>query len=89
MGKADNTLLAPVEALGVRAAQSDKDGAKAYKAQVWKNGKIEDRVVQTGLNDRKLTEVRSGLAVGEQLIIGRKKPQPPDQGGGFRGGARL
>ena len=41
--------------------------------EVMANGKIERRMVETGVTDRVNTEIKSGLKEGEQVVVGKKQ----------------
>ncbi|MBP7001894.1 efflux RND transporter periplasmic adaptor subunit [Amaricoccus sp.] len=65
LGRAEDVPTIPAAALGARNA----DGTRAATV-VGAEGALETRTVTTGLADDALVEVRSGLAVGENVAIG-------------------
>lgn len=64
VGKKENVLMVP------RRAIEKINGDRIVK--VLKKGKTEDRKIQIGLEGGDYTEVVSGLAEGEEIIIGKK-----------------
>jgi len=70
-----------------------------YNVHVVKNGNIETREVEIGVMNRLSAEVKSGLAVDEEVVLdggltpqGQRRAGPGNQtrpGGGFGGGPRL
>ncbi len=68
--KADNVPVLPMEALGKRLKDQDKDGAKAYQILLKKAGeKPTPTTILVGLTDRFQAEVKSGLSVGDVVVI--------------------
>ncbi|MGR6430748.1 efflux RND transporter periplasmic adaptor subunit [Rhizobium sp. PAMB 3182] len=65
LGEAKDVLVIPSSAL----SGAGKDGA--YSVQVvGKDGTLEKRQIETGLNNKTLVEVKSGLSEGERVVIG-------------------
>jgi macrolide-specific efflux system membrane fusion protein len=89
INKAENVLALPVSALGKRVPDQDGDGTLAYSVRVVQGRKIEDRVVQIGLMNRTMAEVKSGLSAGDEIALPMTVTSASSSGGGFRGGPRL
>lgn len=92
VGRAENVPLLPLEALGRRTTNPKKPEEALYQVKVWNGSRTEERVVTVGFNDRKVTEIRTGLREGERVLIERKetiKTQQNQRGGWRGGGARL
>lgn len=69
LGQAADVLTIPSAALGLRG----KDGL--YTVQVLgADGQITPRQVEVGLNNRTLAEIRSGLSVGDRVVMGQIAP---------------
>ncbi|MCQ2004138.1 efflux RND transporter periplasmic adaptor subunit [Rhizobium sp. NRK18] len=65
LAEAKDVLVIPSSALGT----AGKDGK--YSVQVvGKDGTLERRQIETGLNNKTLVEVKSGLTEGERVVIG-------------------
>jgi macrolide-specific efflux system membrane fusion protein len=86
LGKAENALIAPAEALTRRAPREDNDKGKAYRIVVanGENGR-EQRVIHVGLQTRTQAEVTGGLKEGERIVLNRPAGNPrmasnPQQG---------
>lgn len=79
LGKAENVLLIPVTAL--IKAQNGRD----YYVQIpTADGSVENRLVETGLNNKTMVEIRSGLKEGEIIIndaLPEKLTAPSQQSG--------
>jgi len=71
LGKADNVLIVPVEALTRRAAKEDNDTGKAYRVAVVTDKAREPRVIRVGLQTRTHAEVVDGLQEGERIAVNR------------------
>lgn len=92
LGKAENVPLIPVSALGKKASPTDGGGINAYAVRVKNGDGIIEKTVQIGLMGRTNAEVKSGLAIGDEVALpAQSVPQRAGgQGrGGFRGGPRL
>lgn len=88
--EAKGVPLAPMNAL-------KKIGRDRYTVKVLENGAAVERTVETGAGNRVMTEIRSGLAPGEQVVIepaqggqnrrraGADGPPPPPDGPGAGG----
>lgn len=87
INKAENVLALPVSALGKRVQDQDGEGTLAYSVRVVQGRKIEDRVVQIGLMNRTMAEVKSGLSAGDEVAL--PLAVTSSSSGGFRGGPRL
>jgi macrolide-specific efflux system membrane fusion protein len=66
LGRAENVPLVPMAAL--RAAPRGPEGV--YLARVANGDNIETRRVRIGLSNRQLAEVKDGLKLGEQVVVG-------------------
>ncbi|WP_297322743.1 efflux RND transporter periplasmic adaptor subunit [uncultured Bartonella sp.] len=64
LGRAKNVLLIPSDAL------FNVSGKKAIVNILSKNGKLEQRTIETGLNNKVMVEVISGLEEGDTVITG-------------------
>lgn len=64
LGRAKNVLLIPSDAL------NDVSGAKAVVNILDKNGRLQSREIETGLNNKVMVEVLSGLKEGETVVTG-------------------
>jgi macrolide-specific efflux system membrane fusion protein len=80
LGSAVDALTIPSSALPETAATG------ASQVRVQKDGKIETRKVEIGLNNKITAEVKSGLEQGERVVIGEGAAQSSAAGGGRRGG---
>ena len=70
LGNAENVPLIPVAVLGKHLEKKDSDLGQAYVAHVvYATGAIEDNIIYIGLIDRTNAEVKSGLAVGDKVVI--------------------
>lgn len=66
LGSVKDALLAPVAAL--RPSTREKG---AFTVRVLESGAVKMKRVTVGLQDRNLAEIKSGLAEGEQVIVGQ------------------
>jgi macrolide-specific efflux system membrane fusion protein len=89
-GKAENAVLIPVGALIKRVPAQDSETGQAYQVKIM-DGKVQaERVIQIGLMDRVMAEVKSGLKAGDQVVIPAAQVKPQTQQGmGRMGGPRL
>jgi macrolide-specific efflux system membrane fusion protein len=71
LGKADNVLVAPAEALTRRVAGEDNAKGKAYRVMVATAKGQEPRLVHVGLQTRTQAEVVAGLEEGEKIALSR------------------
>jgi len=79
LGSVKDALLVPVAAL--RPSQREKD---AFIVRVLENGSVRTKRVTVGLQDRNLAEIKSGLAEGEQVIVGQiARSEQKQKGFGF------
>ncbi len=89
-GKAENAVLIPVGALIKRVPAQDSEGGQAYQVKVMEGKAQVERVIQIGLMDRVMAEVKSGLKAGDQVVIPAAQVKPQTQQGmGRMGGPRL
>lgn len=65
LGKAENILLVPSSAL----SDPGKNGKVTVRVMA-ENGSISVKTVETGLNDKVMVEIRSGVAEGEKIVTG-------------------
>jgi macrolide-specific efflux system membrane fusion protein len=70
LDKVEDVTLVPMAAL--RSAAGDEEGV--YLARVQDGGSVETRRVRVGLTNRQFGEVKSGLSVGDQVIVGTEEP---------------
>jgi membrane fusion protein, macrolide-specific efflux system len=73
LAQAKDALLVPVAALGSRAGNG-----RSHRVRVMKDGHIEDRSVVVGVTNRLTAQVVSGLAEGEQLVVGAAREPKRD-----------
>ena len=71
LGKADNAVVVPAEALTRRAAKEDNDKGNAYRVTVTKGDSREQRIIHVGLQTRTQAEVTDGLQEGESILVNR------------------
>ncbi|WP_193173732.1 efflux RND transporter periplasmic adaptor subunit [Nisaea nitritireducens] len=78
--QARDVLTIPAAALG------SKTGDGSYRVRILgADGKVDNRTIKTGLNDKVTVEVTSGLAEGEKVIVGQSGGASSGSGGrGFR-----
>lgn len=92
LGKAENVLVLPTEALGRRSAKDDNGNGTAYYVRL-RSG--EERLVRIGLSDRTNAEIREGLQAGDEVSVAIRPPAAGGQrqrgggGMGMGGGPRL
>jgi macrolide-specific efflux system membrane fusion protein len=96
LGKAENALIIPAEALTRRAAREDNDKGKAYRVAVITESGPQPRVVHVGLQTRTQAEVADGLNVGDRIAVNRPaggavqaNNQPRANAGRFNRGPQL
>ncbi|CAM1639787.1 MULTISPECIES: efflux RND transporter periplasmic adaptor subunit [Bartonella] len=75
LGRAQKVLLIPSDAL------NDVSGNKAVVNILDKNGKVEARDIETGLNNKVMVEVVSGLEEGETVVTGVSNGTMPSTSG--------
>jgi macrolide-specific efflux system membrane fusion protein len=71
LGRAENALAVPSNALGRRRPEQDQNGSQAYEVRVREGDRLATRVVQVGHMSRQWAEVRQGLAEGEAVAVPR------------------
>jgi membrane fusion protein, macrolide-specific efflux system len=71
LGKAENALIIPAEALNRRANREDNDKGDAYRVAVMTENGREQRVIHIGLLTRTQAEVVEGLKEGEKIALSR------------------
>jgi membrane fusion protein, macrolide-specific efflux system len=77
LGKAENAVIVPAEALTRRAAREDNEKGKAYRVTVAAGEKgREQRLLHVGLQTRTQAEVIAGLQEGERIILNRPAAGP-------------
>ncbi len=76
LGKADNAVIVPAEALTRRVANQDSTNGKAYRITVATEQGREPRIVHVGLQTRTQAQVNDGLKEGEQIIVSRAAGNP-------------
>ena len=75
LGRAQKVLLIPSDAL------NDVSGKRAVVNVLDKNGKLEARDIETGLNNKVMVEVVSGLKEGETVVTGVSNGTMPSTSG--------
>ena len=73
LGKADNAVIVPAEALTRGAAKEDNEKGKAYRIAVATGTDREQRVIHVGLQTRTQAEVVDGLKEGENIYVSRPR----------------
>lgn len=77
LAKAENTLVVPSAALspikGATLETRAKSGQPTHKASVLVGDKTEERKVTSGISNRMLTQVLSGMSEGETVVISTAK----------------
>ncbi len=71
LGKADNALVVPAEALTRRVPKEDSDKGKAYRVTVATESGRQQRLIHVGLQTRTQAEVVDGLQEGERILLNR------------------
>jgi membrane fusion protein, macrolide-specific efflux system len=72
LGKAENAVIVPAEALSRRAPGEDNEKGKAYRVTVAAGAKgREQRLIHVGLQTRTQAEVIDGLQEGERIFLNR------------------
>lgn len=85
LGNAKNIPVVPTAALARRLPRQDAEKGEAYQVQVVDGSETVERTVHIGLMDRTNAEIRSGLSLGDRIIV----PQAPrEQGNRRTGGMR-
>ena len=96
LAQAKGALLVPVAALGAVRTVHDVNGVSEAKAgatqtarvRVLKDGRIEERKVVVGVMTRLSAQVVSGLAEGEQVVLGSASAAEPKRDGKPKDGTR-
>jgi len=68
LSRAEKALTLPSAALGAKA------GADRYRVRVLENGRVVERIVRIGLNNRVRAQVLEGLKEGEQVVTTEAAP---------------
>lgn len=76
VGSAKNVPVIPARALGKRLNDQDTPEGNAYQVKVQKGDGAENRVVLVGLLTRSDAEVKSGLSVGENVLVNDMVEKP-------------
>ncbi|MBL8675113.1 MAG: efflux RND transporter periplasmic adaptor subunit [Rhodospirillales bacterium] len=85
VGDAKKVPVVPVVAL--RSVRGAAGAPRTWRVRVLENGKIVDRPVEVGVTNRVSAEIKSGLKVGEEVVIGEATTSTrtvTPQGGGQR-----
>jgi membrane fusion protein, macrolide-specific efflux system len=69
LGRAADVPLLPLAALGERVPDADAAGGQAHRVQVKTATGLETRVVQVGIQNRRVGAVLDGLAVGDEVLL--------------------
>jgi macrolide-specific efflux system membrane fusion protein len=80
IGRAEDVTLVPMAAL----RPAPRGGEGAYVARVASGSSVETRRVEVGLTNRQFAEVRSGLAVGDRVVVGSEEANGPQGPRTFR-----
>lgn len=67
LGKAENVPLLPVAALGERVPKEDNAQGVAYRVKEITEMGTEEKIIHTGLKNRRFVEIRDGVSVGSTL----------------------
>ena len=89
LGKVDDVLALPMQALGARQKDKDNDKGQAYLVKVKRSGEPVETLVHIGLMNRNFAEVREGLSVGDEVAVPVRQRKSGQQGGGPMRGPRL
>lgn len=85
--------IIPVAALNRRIPEKDNNLGQAYQVLLKREPGTEDRIIHIGLMNRFEAEVRSGLSIGDKVLISTAADQSKSSEAGrppaLRGGARL
>ena len=73
---ADDVVQVPVSAVLGLERGSRRDQPVQARVRVVENGAVVERAVTVGIRNRVMAEIKSSLAEGEQVVVGRR-----DQGG--------
>ena len=86
IASAKNVAIVPVTAVRSAARRGGGGGDRKYVVQVISDGGgIEERPVEVGVMTRTQAEIKSGVKVGERVVLaGLAGPLPPAGGGGQR-----
>ena len=84
LGKADDTVIAPAEALTRRAAKEDNSNGKAYRVAVATEQGAAQRIIHVGLQTRTQAQVNDGLKEGERVLVSRPAGSAPQAQAGSR-----
>jgi macrolide-specific efflux system membrane fusion protein len=71
LGKADNVLIAPAEALTRRVTGEDNEKGKAYRVMVTTAKAQLPRIIHVGLQTRTQAEIVAGIEEGEKIVVNR------------------
>jgi macrolide-specific efflux system membrane fusion protein len=74
LNKAADVTLVPMAAL----RPAPRGGEGAYLVRVANGGSIETRPVRIGISNRQFAEVKSGLSIGDRVVVGGE--DAPQQG---------
>jgi macrolide-specific efflux system membrane fusion protein len=69
LGEAKDVPVIPLAALGKSVPDQDQDNGKAYMVSVMNNKHITEKIVHVGMMNRTLVEIRSGLSVGDIVVL--------------------
>ncbi|HEY1130620.1 MAG TPA: efflux transporter periplasmic adaptor subunit, partial [Roseateles sp.] len=80
LARVEKALTLPSAALGARA------GGDRYRVRVLEQGRVAERVVRIGLNNRVRAQVLEGLKEGEQVVTSEAGPAGATSAGNQRRG---
>jgi macrolide-specific efflux system membrane fusion protein len=70
LGQAKHVLIVPVNALGKRLPEQDNEQGRAYHVKVLGgDGKLHEKLIRVGLQNRRFAEIREGLSEGDQVKL--------------------
>ncbi len=76
VARAENVPVIPAAALGRRRPDQDNAQGEAYEIQRRVNGRLVPTVIQVGLVTRTQVEIRSGLALGDEVALAVRPTGP-------------
>ena len=76
VARAEQALVIPAAALGRHRPEQDSAQGQAYEVRRYLDGRAVPAVVQVGIVTRTRAEIRSGLALGDEVVLPAAKAKP-------------